>query len=263
MGWLSLLYIITGIFQSGGWPSNVAVMGVWFGKSTRGLVMGIWNTHTSVGNILGSLIATAMLGNAKTQYEYHQFDVDIPHTPKESIHTAKMTLKDAEDWCDASSKCVAFTATGYDGSAAATWSFTNATCDAEGCGVKHVAGANCTATGHCTFQKDVPWDLSFYVLGAIIFGGGIIILLFLVPHPRDVGLASPDEVRFPPSFFVFVYCLPLSFARFFTVFSSFPYRIVGPGGSQGSRGLRPRVVSQRISHGRQRRRSTNSPIDSI
>ena len=94
-------------------------------------------------------------------------------------------------------------------------------------------------------------------------GGGIIILLFLVPHPRDVGLASPDEVRFPPSFFVFVYCLPLSFARFFTVFSSFPYRIVGPGGSQGSRGLRPRVVSQRISHGRQRGRGTNSPINSI
>ena len=192
MGWLSLLYIITGIFQSGGWPSNVAVMGVWFGKSTRGLVMGIWNTHTSVGNILGSLIATAMLGNAKTQYDYHQFDVDIPHTDKESIHTAKMTLKDAEDWCDASSKCVAFTATGYDGGAA-TWSFTNATASG-----KHVAGANCTATGPCTFQKDVPWDLSFYVLGAIIFGGGIIILLFLVPHPRDVGLASPDEVRMPP-----------------------------------------------------------------
>ena len=158
MGWLSLLYIITGIFQSGGWPSNVAVMGVWFGKSTRGLVMGIWNTHTSVGNILGSLIATAMLGNAKTQYDYHQFDVDIPHTDKESIHTAKMTLKDAEDWCDASSKCVAFTATGYDGSSA-TWSFTNATASG-----KHVAGANCTATGPCTFQV-IPTPL--HVLGRI------------------------------------------------------------------------------------------------
>ena len=39
----------------------MAVMGVWFGKKTRGLVMGVWNAHTSVGNILGGLIATAML----------------------------------------------------------------------------------------------------------------------------------------------------------------------------------------------------------
>ncbi|KAK1303577.1 putative glycerol-3-phosphate transporter 1 [Acorus calamus] len=53
--------MLAGLFQSTGWPSVVAVVGKWFGKGKRGLIMGIWNAHTSVGNILGSLIASAML----------------------------------------------------------------------------------------------------------------------------------------------------------------------------------------------------------
>ena len=57
-----LCYAIQGLFQSTGWPAVVAVMGNWFPKNTRGLVMGIWNAHTSVGNILGSLISGAALG---------------------------------------------------------------------------------------------------------------------------------------------------------------------------------------------------------
>nr|CAI5817052.1 unnamed protein product [Callosobruchus analis] len=32
-------------------------MGNWFGKSKRGLIFGMWNSHTSIGNILGSLIS--------------------------------------------------------------------------------------------------------------------------------------------------------------------------------------------------------------
>merc|ERR1712076_95840 len=32
-------------------------MGNWFGKGKRGLIMGVWNSHTSFGNIIGSLIA--------------------------------------------------------------------------------------------------------------------------------------------------------------------------------------------------------------
>ena len=63
------------------------------------------------------------------------------------------------------------------GSAAATWSFTNATASG-----KHEVAANCTATGPCTFQKDVPWDLSFYVLGAIIFG--IVLFRFCIGNSR-------------------------------------------------------------------------------
>lgn len=56
-----IVQMVAGLFQSTGWPSVVAVVGNWFGKSKRGLIMGIWNAHTSVGNIVGSLIASAML----------------------------------------------------------------------------------------------------------------------------------------------------------------------------------------------------------
>lgn len=50
-----------GLFQATGWPSVVTVVGHWFGKKKRGLIMGIWNAHTSVGNIVGSLIAASVL----------------------------------------------------------------------------------------------------------------------------------------------------------------------------------------------------------
>ncbi|MQM18895.1 hypothetical protein Taro_051898 [Colocasia esculenta] len=53
--------IASGLFQSIGWPCVVAVLGNWFGKSKRGLIMGIWTSNTSVGNILGSVVASAVL----------------------------------------------------------------------------------------------------------------------------------------------------------------------------------------------------------
>ncbi|KAE8022366.1 hypothetical protein FH972_008169 [Carpinus fangiana] len=56
-----IVQMIAGLFQSTGWPSVVAVVGKWFGKSKRGLIMGIWNAHTSIGNITGSLVASALL----------------------------------------------------------------------------------------------------------------------------------------------------------------------------------------------------------
>ncbi|KAK8947531.1 putative glycerol-3-phosphate transporter 1 [Platanthera guangdongensis] len=56
-----IVQILAGLFQSTGWPSVVAIVGNWFGKRKRGLIMGIWNAHTSVGNISGSLIASALL----------------------------------------------------------------------------------------------------------------------------------------------------------------------------------------------------------
>lgn len=58
---LLFLQVIAGVFQSTGWPSVVAVMGNWYGKGKRGLVMGIWNAHTSLGNILGTVVAAACL----------------------------------------------------------------------------------------------------------------------------------------------------------------------------------------------------------
>ncbi|KAG0559950.1 hypothetical protein KC19_10G141300 [Ceratodon purpureus] len=56
-----LVQMAAGLFQATGWPSVVTIVGHWFGKKKRGLIMGIWNAHTSVGNILGSLIAAAAL----------------------------------------------------------------------------------------------------------------------------------------------------------------------------------------------------------
>lgn len=56
-----VVQMMAGLFQSTGWPSVVAVVGNWFGKSKRGLIMGIWNAHTSIGNICGSLIAASVL----------------------------------------------------------------------------------------------------------------------------------------------------------------------------------------------------------
>ncbi|XP_074929586.1 glucose-6-phosphate exchanger SLC37A2 isoform X2 [Chelonoidis abingdonii] len=52
-----IIQICNGLVQTTGWPSVVTCVGNWFGKGKRGLIMGIWNSHTSVGNILGSLIA--------------------------------------------------------------------------------------------------------------------------------------------------------------------------------------------------------------
>ncbi|XP_037543051.1 glucose-6-phosphate exchanger SLC37A1, partial [Nematolebias whitei] len=50
-------WVANGLVQTTGWPSVVTCIGNWFGKGRRGLIMGLWNSHTSVGNILGSLIA--------------------------------------------------------------------------------------------------------------------------------------------------------------------------------------------------------------
>ncbi|XP_071441934.1 glucose-6-phosphate exchanger SLC37A2 isoform X2 [Hetaerina americana] len=54
-----IIQILGGIVQTTGWPGVVTCMGNWFGKGKRGLIMGVWNSHTSMGNILGSLIAAA------------------------------------------------------------------------------------------------------------------------------------------------------------------------------------------------------------
>ncbi|MCO5608123.1 hypothetical protein L7F22_062329 [Adiantum nelumboides] len=53
--------IVCGLFQATGWPSVISIVSNWFGKSKRGLIMGVWNAHTSVGNICGTLMASAML----------------------------------------------------------------------------------------------------------------------------------------------------------------------------------------------------------
>ncbi|CAH0384376.1 unnamed protein product [Bemisia tabaci] len=59
----SLTYFIIvqmfgGIVQTTGWPGVVTVMDNWFGKGKKGFIFGVWNSHTSVGNIVGTLIAS-------------------------------------------------------------------------------------------------------------------------------------------------------------------------------------------------------------
>eukprot|EP00879_Flechtneria_rotunda_P018577 GHRR01019493.1.p1 GENE.GHRR01019493.1~~GHRR01019493.1.p1 ORF type:complete len:480 (+),score=139.47 GHRR01019493.1:95-1534(+) len=61
MSYFTWFMIAGGVFQSTGWPSVVSIMANWYGKGKRGLVMGIWNAHTSLGNILGTVIAAACL----------------------------------------------------------------------------------------------------------------------------------------------------------------------------------------------------------
>ncbi|XP_021745447.1 putative glycerol-3-phosphate transporter 5 [Chenopodium quinoa] len=56
-----IVQILCGFSQSTGWPSVVSVVSNWFGKSKRGLIMGVWNSHTSIGNIMGSIVASSML----------------------------------------------------------------------------------------------------------------------------------------------------------------------------------------------------------
>ena len=43
--------------QTTGWPGVVTVVANWFGKGKKGLIFGIWNSHTSIGNIVGGLLA--------------------------------------------------------------------------------------------------------------------------------------------------------------------------------------------------------------
>lgn len=64
--------VISGIFQATGWPSVVRAMSRWFPHGKRGMVMCIWNSHTSIGNILGSIIATASgkLGTEKSGWTW-------------------------------------------------------------------------------------------------------------------------------------------------------------------------------------------------
>jgi len=61
--YLLAIQVTLGMFQATGWPGVVTVMANWFGKGRRGLIMGLWNSHTSLGNILGSLIAGAFVNH--------------------------------------------------------------------------------------------------------------------------------------------------------------------------------------------------------
>eukprot|EP01135_Chromosphaera_perkinsii_P001857 Nk52_evm6s212 gene=Nk52_evmTU6s212 len=53
---------LQGLFQSTGWPSLLAILSNWLGKSEhKGLIMGIWTANCQLGNIVGSVVAGAVL----------------------------------------------------------------------------------------------------------------------------------------------------------------------------------------------------------
>lgn len=56
-----IVQVFAGLIGSSGWPPVVTCVANWFGKGKRGLVMGLWNSHTSIGNILGALVAGAFV----------------------------------------------------------------------------------------------------------------------------------------------------------------------------------------------------------
>ncbi|KJE94443.1 glycerol 3-phosphate permease [Capsaspora owczarzaki ATCC 30864] len=60
-GYFVFVQIVMGLFQSTGWPAVVAVVGNWLGKGQRGLIMGLWNSNSSVGNIIGAVVCSAVL----------------------------------------------------------------------------------------------------------------------------------------------------------------------------------------------------------
>lgn len=48
-------FAISGLVQSVGWPSVVAIMANWFSRKGRGFWFGVWAANPNVGNIMGSL----------------------------------------------------------------------------------------------------------------------------------------------------------------------------------------------------------------
>ena len=57
IGYFIAVQIVGGAVQSSGWPAVVTIVANWFGRGKKGAIFGIWNSHTSIGNILGSLLA--------------------------------------------------------------------------------------------------------------------------------------------------------------------------------------------------------------
>lgn len=53
--------VAAGLVQSTGWPAVCAAVANWVGKGKRGFITGVWNSHTFLGNIIGSLVAGAFV----------------------------------------------------------------------------------------------------------------------------------------------------------------------------------------------------------
>lgn len=62
------LWALNGGLQSLGFPTNVGIMGNWYGKGERGALMGIWMGNACCGNIVGAalvvLVQVLVVGSA-------------------------------------------------------------------------------------------------------------------------------------------------------------------------------------------------------
>ncbi|KII66203.1 putative glycerol-3-phosphate transporter 5 [Thelohanellus kitauei] len=50
--------ILSGIFQSAGWPCVISIVSSWVPKAAMGSILGIWGNHYAVGNILGQTLSS-------------------------------------------------------------------------------------------------------------------------------------------------------------------------------------------------------------
>nr|CDJ88140.1 Major facilitator superfamily MFS-1 domain containing protein [Haemonchus contortus] len=57
----AFLWISGGLFQSVAWPTEICIVGNWFGHCSRGAVMGVWSACASVGNIIGTMISSQLV----------------------------------------------------------------------------------------------------------------------------------------------------------------------------------------------------------
>ncbi|XP_061405752.1 sugar phosphate exchanger 3-like [Lethenteron reissneri] len=67
MPFYAFLWALNGFVQSTGWPCTVAIMGNWFGNKSRGFIFGVWSSCGCIGNILGALLVSTVIGYG---YEY-------------------------------------------------------------------------------------------------------------------------------------------------------------------------------------------------
>ena len=59
--YFTVLFIISGLFQSVGNPVSTAIMGNWFSSKRRGYIFGTWSCHQFVGNIAAAVVVALVL----------------------------------------------------------------------------------------------------------------------------------------------------------------------------------------------------------
>lgn len=70
-------FAISGIVQSVGWPSVVAIMANWFSKKGRGFWFGVWTANPNVGNIIGTLSCNILNGQIGLDWRWTWIIVSI------------------------------------------------------------------------------------------------------------------------------------------------------------------------------------------